>query len=114
MTGGWAYLALVVQRRSGLALALTMEKIKTFLMSTFTFPFFASPNTSSATSCAKSLPSFAVPNTSSVHVRCSIFFKIPTVDLGDTHKHTHGQRSWATGPRDVRSTSGATDNDVLS
>jgi len=58
MTGGWAYLALVVQRRSGLALALTMDKKSTFAMDTFTLPFFAAPNTSPATSpatsCAKS------------------------------------------------------------
>ena len=47
------------------ALALTMDKIKTSTMNTFTPPFFAAPSTSTATSCAKSLPSFAAPNTSS-------------------------------------------------
>jgi len=38
---------------------------KNFTMSTFTLLFFAAPNTSTATSCAKSLPSFAAPNMSS-------------------------------------------------
>jgi len=32
-------------------------------MDTFTHPFFAAPNTPTATSCAKSLPSFAASNT---------------------------------------------------
>jgi len=32
---------------------MTMGKINTFTMSNFTFPSFAAPNTSSATSCAK-------------------------------------------------------------
>ena len=32
---------------------------KALLMNTFTLPFFAAPNTSTATSCAKLLPSFA-------------------------------------------------------
>ena len=45
------------------ALALAVDKIKTFKMNTFTLPFFAAPNTSTATSCAKSPPSFAAPNT---------------------------------------------------
>jgi len=36
------------------ALALAMDKIKTFTMNTFTLPFFAAPSTSTATSCAKS------------------------------------------------------------
>ena len=31
-----------------------MGKIKTFTMNTFKLPFFAAPNTSTATSCAKS------------------------------------------------------------
>ena len=35
-------------------LALTMDKIKTFTMDTFTLPFFVAPNTSTATFCAKS------------------------------------------------------------
>ena len=47
------------------ALALTMGNIKTFTMGTFTLPFFAAPNPSTATSCAKLLPSFAAPKTSS-------------------------------------------------
>ena len=58
-------MALVVQQRSGLAFALTMGKINTFMMNTSTLPFFAAPGTSSATSCSKSLPSFAAPNTPS-------------------------------------------------
>ena len=47
-----------------LALALTMDKIKTFTMNTFALPFFAAPNTPTATSCAKSLLFFAAPSTS--------------------------------------------------
>ena len=53
-------LALVVQRRSGLALALMMDKTRTFTMGTFKLPFFTSPITFSATSCAKSFPSLAM------------------------------------------------------
>jgi len=41
-----------------------MGKIKTFTMNNFTLPFFAAPNTPTATPCAKSLPSFAAPNPS--------------------------------------------------
>ena len=71
------------------ALALTMGKTKTFTMSTFTLPFFAAPNTSAATSCAKSLPSFAAPNTSSATFYATsftwgvhfLFFLEPQVDL---------------------------------
>jgi len=66
-------LALVVQRRSGLALALTMDKTSTFTMNTVTLPFFASPSKFSAKPCAKSLPSFAAPSTSSATSCAKLF-----------------------------------------
>jgi len=45
------------------ALALAMCNTKACTISTFMLPFFAAPNTPTATSCAKSLPSFAASNT---------------------------------------------------